>query len=225
MRDDYRPAAGLGAVEWFGDRLPPVEPTADLLVAEMRRRRVPCVRWNLDQFPLGSTLTYRTSSDGFEIEIVTDGRRIDLQQVGSIWCRWVRALRFPPELSAPDRRFAEAEAERTLTALYTVAKVLWINHPHRHICANSKPAQLVVARKLGLEIPPTVITSDPDEVRSFIAQSKEAVIHKTLTQNLDTEPGQVIVHQHCDGEGTCQSRAYSNSRLPYFSSWCTSPTS
>ena len=80
------------------------EPTADLLVAEMRRRAVPCVRWNLDQFPVGSTLTYRASGDGFHAEIFTDGRKVDLDRVASIWCRGVQALGFPPELGAPDFR-------------------------------------------------------------------------------------------------------------------------
>jgi glutathione synthase/RimK-type ligase-like ATP-grasp enzyme len=168
------------------------EPTADLLVAEMRRRAVPCVRWNLDQFPVGSTLTYRASDDGFHAEIVTDGRKVDLDQVASIWCRGVQALGFPPELSASDRTFAEAEAERTLTALYTVAQVVWINHPHCHSRANAKPAQLAIASKLGFDIPPTVITNDPETVRAFIARSSGETVYKALTQSLDTEPGKSL---------------------------------
>jgi glutathione synthase/RimK-type ligase-like ATP-grasp enzyme len=168
------------------------EPTADLLVAEMRRRGVPCVRWNLDRFPVGSSLTYRISNQGFRTEIESDGRRIDLDRVGSIWCRGVQALGFPSDLAAADRRFAEAESERVLTALYTVADVLWINHPHCHIRANSKPAQLAVARALGFDIPATVVTNDPDEVRAFIAQSRGEMIYKALTQSLDTEPGKSL---------------------------------
>jgi hypothetical protein len=168
------------------------EPTADLLVAEMRRRAVPCVRWNLDQFPLGSVLTYRTSGEGFQAEIVTDGRKLDLQRVGSIWCRGVQALGFPPDLHGADRRFADAEAERLLTGLYTIAEVVWINHPHCHISANSKPAQLAIASKLGLDVPTTVITNDPEEVRGFIARSNGQTVYKTLSQSLDTEPGKSL---------------------------------
>jgi glutathione synthase/RimK-type ligase-like ATP-grasp enzyme len=168
------------------------EPTADLLVAEMRRRAVPCVRWNLDQFPVGSTLTYRASGDGFHAEIFTDGRKVDLDRVASIWCRGVQALGFPPELDVADRRFAEAEAERTLTALYTIAEVVWVNHPHCHNRANSKPAQLAIACKLGLDIPPTVITNDPEKVREFIARAKGETVYKALTQSLDTEPGKSL---------------------------------
>jgi glutathione synthase/RimK-type ligase-like ATP-grasp enzyme len=168
------------------------EPTADLLVAEFRRRACACVRWNLDRFPVGSTMTYRTTDDGVRASIVTDGRTVDLDDVGSIWCRGVKADGFPPEIGAADQRFAEAESERMLTALYTIADAVWINHPHRHIRANSKPAQIAVASKVGLDIPATVITNDPDEVRRFIAGSGDKTVYKTLSQSLNTEMGKSL---------------------------------
>jgi len=168
------------------------EPTADLLVAEMRRRGVPCVRWNLDQFPINSTLTYRACSNIFRTEIVADGRQVDLNDVGSIWCRGIQALGFPPDLSAPDRKFAEAESERALGALCTVASVTWMNHPYCHVRANSKPTQLAIACKLGLDVPPTVITNDPAEARAFIAGTKGETIYKAHTQSLDTGPGKAL---------------------------------
>ncbi|MDO8874886.1 MAG: hypothetical protein Q8M24_01950 [Pseudolabrys sp.] len=165
------------------------EPTADLLVAEFRRRAAPCVRWNLDRFPVGSTMTYRTTDEGVRASIVTDGRTVDLDDVGSIWCRGVKADGFPPEIGAADKRFAEAESERMLTGLYTFAEVVWINHPHRHMRANSKPAQIAIASKVGLDVPATVITNDPDEVRRFIGGSNDKTVYKTLSQSLNTEIG------------------------------------
>src|SRR5437016_10560146 len=99
----------------------------------MRRRGVPCVRWNLDQFPIGSVLTYRNSGDGFQAEIATDGRKINLECVGTIWCRGVQAYGFPSDLVGADRKFAEAETERMLTALYTLMAVRSVTHPHRHV--------------------------------------------------------------------------------------------
>ena len=168
------------------------EPTADLLVAEMRRRGVPCVRWNLDQYPFGSSLTYRGDEGGFRTEIVSDGRTVDLADIGAVWCRGVQADGFPPELDAASKRFAAAEAERSLAALYTIADVVWVNHPQSHIRANSKPAQLAVAQRLGLDIPPTIISNDPAAVRAFIAGAQGDVVYKALTQSLETEPGQTL---------------------------------
>lgn len=168
------------------------EPTADLLVAELRRRDVACVRWNLDQFPLGSDLTYRVSGERFVAEIATDGRRVDLDTVGSIWYRGIQPSGFPDNLDAGDRKFAKTGAQRSLDALAAVSNPVWINHPERNRLANSKPAQLYTARQVGLDIPPTVITNDPEAVRSFIAESEGQTIYKSLSQNLDVELGQAL---------------------------------
>jgi glutathione synthase/RimK-type ligase-like ATP-grasp enzyme len=169
-----------------------IEPTADLLVATMRRRGVPCLRWNLDGFPINSSLTYRITGDHLEGQITSDGRTLDLDQIGSVWCRTVRAKGFPPGLDAADRKFAETEAERVLTALYTLIEARWVNHPLCHLRANAKPAQLAVARKLGFDIPETLITNDPEEVRAFIARTDGPVIYKALSQALDSEPGTTL---------------------------------
>ncbi len=164
------------------------EPIADLLIAELRRRSVPCVRWNLDQFPIGSTVTYRASNSRFGVEVVTDGRRVDIADVGSIWCRGFQPIGFPGEIEGRDRKFVETEARRALDALTTVARPLWINHPLRHVAANSKPAQLFMARQVGLDIPPTIVTNDPDEVRSFQMELEGQVVYKSLSQALELDP-------------------------------------
>jgi len=168
------------------------EPTADCLLAELRRRGVPCLRWNLDRFPVESTLTYRTSDGHFGAEISTDGRKVDLDSVGSIWCRGFRPSGFPGGMNDADRKFTLEESQRALDALMTTMKVLWINHPHCHARANSKPAQLYVACQVGLDIPPTVLTNDPEEVREFVAHSEGDTVYKAHSQSLNLEPGKAL---------------------------------
>ena len=168
------------------------EPTADFLLAELRRRGVPCVRWNLDQFPLGSSLTYRVRDGHLGGEIVSDGRRVDLGSVASVWCRGFRPSGFPNGMTGADRTFAELEAQRALDALLTTLKVTWINHPYSLARANSKPAQLSVALQVGLDIPPTVVTNDPAEVRGFVGQLTGDAVYKAHSQNIDLENGKAL---------------------------------
>jgi hypothetical protein len=168
------------------------EPTADLLIAELRRREVPCVRWNLDDFPVGSSLTFRISETSSTAEIVTDGRRLRLDDVGSVWCRNFEPQGLAAELNKLNCDFARIEAERVLAGLLTIADVLWMNHPHRHILANSKPAQLFTARKIGLDIPKTLITNDPEEVRQFVASAQGEIIYKAQSQKLRLESGKSL---------------------------------
>ena len=168
------------------------EPTADVLITELRRRGVPFLRWNLDQFPLGSSLSYHLSNGNFGAEISTDGRKLNLDSVASVWCRGFWPTGFPSDLGRVERKFAEEESQRALDGLITVTSALWINHPHNHLRANSKPAQLFVARQVGLEIPPTIITNEPDEVSSFVSQTHGETVYKALSQSLELDPGKAL---------------------------------
>lgn len=168
------------------------EPTADCILAELRRRNIPCLRWNLDQFPVAATLTYRASNDAFETEMLIDGRSLSLQSVGSIWCRGFRPSGFAAGLEDEDLKFVNDEAQRSMDALLTLADVLWANHPQCHVRANAKAAQLYVARQVGMDIPPTVITNHPQEVRSFIARAEGEVVYKAHSQTLNLEPGKAL---------------------------------
>ena len=168
------------------------EPTADILIAELRARNVPCLRWNLDRYPLGSALSFQARNGEFTTEIISDGRRLDLADIGSIWCRGFRPLGLPDTLVSAERVFAETEAQRTLDALLTIPDVLWINHPQRYTAANSKPAQLFAAQRLGFEIPPTLVSNDPGAVRTFIGNAKGPVVYKAMSQSLEMEAGKAL---------------------------------
>ncbi|MGN5382194.1 hypothetical protein ACQ4WX_48850 [Streptomyces lasalocidi] len=63
--------------------------------------------------------------------------------------------------------------------LYPVDGPLWVNHPLRVAAADYKVAQLAAAARLGLRVPPTLVTNDLDEAREFITAHRE-VIFKTL---------------------------------------------
>ncbi|MGW2122049.1 hypothetical protein [Streptomyces sp. NPDC001758] len=62
---------------------------------------------------------------------------------------------------------------------FTLAGPLWGNHPLRIAAADYKPAQLALARRLGIRVPPTLVTNDPDEAREFVRAQGDAIF-KTL---------------------------------------------
>lgn len=58
----------------------------------------------------------------------------------------------------------------------------WINHPMRDEDAARKVWQLKVAAELGLRIPRTCVTNDPDRARAFIEETDPNwVIYKAFT--------------------------------------------
>jgi glutathione synthase/RimK-type ligase-like ATP-grasp enzyme len=168
------------------------DPNADNLIQELRHRGAPYVRWNLDRYPLQSSLTFATTATGFGGAIETDGRIVSFEDIGSVWYRAYRASGFPAGFNAEQRQFAEQEAEMALEALPAVTNWQWINDPRYHRQARWKPAQLSTARRLGLAIPQTVISNDPDKVRAFCEQYGPDVIYKPLSQSSDLAPGKAI---------------------------------
>jgi len=167
------------------------DPTADNLIQVLRLRGTPVLRWNLDQYPQGSSLTYRASIDGFDGSIAIDGRVASFDSIGSVWYRALRCRGFPAALNPMDLDFATREAEGALNSLSSVTDWHWVNHPVYHREAAWKPTQLAVARRLGLVIPRTVITNDPGTVKMFREQCGGTIIYKSLSQSLSLEPGKV----------------------------------
>ena len=165
------------------------DPTADHLIQVLRQRGCPVLRWNLDRYPQDSTLTYRASAHEFGGSIATDGRIVPFDVIGSVWYRASRCRGFPPNLKPEELKFAEREAESALHSLPLITDWRWINEPRRHRDASWKPAQLAAARRLGLDVPRTVITNDPSVVTAFREECGGTIIFKALSQTLSLEPG------------------------------------
>jgi hypothetical protein len=101
---------------------------------------------------------------------------LDLSRVRALW--WRRPL--PPR---PPRAFPVARAERAVrqtlsSVLGLVASLdrqaLLVNHPWRDDVAGQKTFQLAVAERVGLRVPATLVTSDGEAARRFLAGRGEA---------------------------------------------------
>jgi glutathione synthase/RimK-type ligase-like ATP-grasp enzyme len=96
-----------------------------------------------------------------------------------VWWRRPQAFILPPQVKDPGhQRFALSEATTAFQGLYQSLEVTWINQPGRDSAANHKPWQLTVAQRIGLTIPDTLMTSDPDAAREFWQRHSGAVIYK-----------------------------------------------
>jgi len=103
-------------------------------------------------------------------DLVPDGR---IEEVGAAWSRFHASFRelFP-------------------------ATSAWVNDPERQVIAESKPAQLSIARKVGLAVPDTLVTNDPESARAFVEARVGRVLFKPL-----------IMVRRTTGERTTVSRA------------------
>ncbi|NEA50487.1 ATP-grasp ribosomal peptide maturase [Streptomyces sp. SID10815] len=165
--------------------------TADMVITELNRRNVPVVRFNPADIGAGLTVSARFSTRPASMagRVRTPSRTADLTHVRSVYWRrpeWPTFSHLEPD----DARFAAAQVRFGLGGLlYAMDTPLWVNHPQRIATADYKPAQLALAQRLGLSIPPTLITNDPDEAREFITSVTGDVLFKTLRWTPYTRDG------------------------------------
>jgi len=136
------------------------------------------VRLNTDLYPTDIRLTTRLTAE-IRRALVTRAGRFDLAEVESLWYRrYFAGGRLPAELS-DTREACVGEARRTM---YGAIASLGCFQLDPLICVRKtdhKELQLQKAIEFGLEIPPTLISNDPDEVKTFFYEHDGRLVTKT----------------------------------------------
>jgi glutathione synthase/RimK-type ligase-like ATP-grasp enzyme len=127
----------------------------------------------------GDHLTFREGDRMEAIWTRATGEQIDLCAAHAIWHRRIATPQVPECATENERGFAIAQWNTLLLGILEALPVRMINSPlaDRFL---EKPYQLAVARRLGLRIPRTTITSRADDARAFAA-AQGALVHKPLT--------------------------------------------
>ncbi|WP_342781550.1 MvdC/MvdD family ATP grasp protein [Streptomyces piniterrae] len=152
--------------------------TADLVLDELYGRGVPVVRLDPGtDFTAGAVMAARFDSQGPHGTLRTASRDLDLSAVRSVY--WRRPTPYGgtgPAAESAASRFAISQARAGYGGiLASLPGALYLNHPWRNRDAEYKPAQLATAARVGLDLPPTLITNDPDAARRFVAQHGSVV--------------------------------------------------
>jgi len=154
-------------------------------MAELSRLGAPATVLDLSQFPrqLRLAMYYGPAREHrFCLEGAAPSP-IDLGDVRSIW--WRRPQPFAPDPGVTRRgdiAFIYSESAEAFDGLWQAVDVFWVNQPTRDLVASRKANQLRVAQQVGLEIPATLITNDPEQARAFIAlRGHDRTIYKTFS--------------------------------------------
>lgn len=70
------------------------------------------------------------------------------------------------------------ESKRTLQSLMVTHKGLVVNNPFDNFRANNKLEQLKNAKKIGLDVPDTIITNEPEKAKEFYKEHNGNIIFK-----------------------------------------------
>jgi glutathione synthase/RimK-type ligase-like ATP-grasp enzyme len=137
------------------------------------------------QFPNNSALAIHYEGGRPRYELRIDGQTLDLGSFRVAWWRRPQPFTLAPGMSPDVTSFSYAECHEAMAGLWAALDVKWVNPPARDEVAHHKPYQLVVAAEVGLPIPRTLVTNDPNAARRFVAERGSApTIYKTFLASL-----------------------------------------
>ena len=105
----------------------------------------------------------------------------DPAEAVACWWRRPRRPEPPAKAAAGAKRLFEGEWRHALDGLVQAVPGFWVNDPARDDVARKKLVQLEAARRVGLPVPPTLVTNDLAEARRFIAGCRPGAIVKSLS--------------------------------------------
>jgi hypothetical protein len=145
------------------DHLAPVRTELDRIGGE-------AVVVDTSTIPTSTAMCAEHSAGGDRWRLRTaDGTWVDLRGCRSGW--WRRALPFPLDPRIPDQAQAAWAANETyeaMTGFWDALPITWVSPPRSVELSMMKTWQLPAARAAGLEVPRTMVTSDPGQARAFI---------------------------------------------------------
>lgn len=140
----------------------------DRVVKTLTDRGADVFRLDTTEFPLTARMGARIdTAHAWSGTLETDHRSTRWEDITAVYYRTPGPFTWPEGMSEPERRFAAAQARSGLGGLITTLDCWWVSHPAAMSRAEYKPHQLATARAVGLNIPPTLLTSRAADVREF----------------------------------------------------------
>lgn len=139
---------------------------------------------DLSHFPQRASMSVRYTCCGERnYGLQFEDTQLDLDDVGSIWWRRPQHPEINPEIvSETHRLFAANEAHEALAGLWYALDAFWINIPEKDQVAHRKIGQLRHAQDIGLRIPDTLISNNPQDALRFIdSHGYSRVIYKAFS--------------------------------------------
>ncbi len=137
------------------------------------------LRLDTDRFPSELRLSAQLGQPEPATNLLYDGQPLRVDAVW-LWRLWPASL--DERLPAAQRQAAQRESMTTLLGLVDLlGEAFFIDPPDAMAAAENKTRQLRLAQSLGLSIPPTLITAEPQAARDFYAAHRGRVVAKLQT--------------------------------------------
>jgi glutathione synthase/RimK-type ligase-like ATP-grasp enzyme len=146
----------------------------------LRRKGVHSTLWLTSDYPTiaRETIAFR----GRESRVSIRERGLDLGDVRAsvVWNRRPSYVVDNTLLHPADREFVDLQCKAHRDGLFALLRRagFWVNDRDAAVRANHKPLQHAMAVECGLEMPDTLYTNDPAEIRAFIREHGGRIVFK-----------------------------------------------
>lgn len=130
--------------------------------------------WDMRQFPTQLRMSWQPETETGGLRL-PDGASINLQAVHSVFWRSLSDSRVPDLPDAMLSHIATRDCTSTVRSLLQAGSARWVNSWRAYQFHQEKPLQLAKVRRLGIPIPATLISNDPDQVADFVAAHPSAI--------------------------------------------------
>lgn len=159
--------------------------SAERVAAAIEARGVRAYRLDTDRFPTEIRVSIAEEPGGATRGVIAGpAGELSLEAITAVYYRRFNAGgQIPGDLDRQLRAPSVEESRRVLHGLLAVlssAGVFALDRLDVVRRAENKPLQLALARRLGLDVPRTLVSNDPEAVRAFAAQQPAGVVTKMM---------------------------------------------
>ena len=129
-------------------------------------------------FPARLRLSWNPSEDSGCINFAS-GKQINLEDINSVYWRTLNSVSIPTVLDAEQSDIAWRDAKSMVRSLFQACPAHWVNPWQAYQFHQEKPLQLKLAKQLGVTIPATLVSNDPQQITEF-ARAYDKVIFKPV---------------------------------------------
>ena len=169
--------------------------TTDYIVRRLRERKKEFYRLNTEDIGQTVQLCFDFSKKSFKIFDFCTNKEIDLLKIKSVYFRRPEINAVFSETTKAEANFIKGELIFTLEGLYKILDdAFWLNNVTKIRNAENKIYQILVASKLGFNIPNSIVTNHSKFAKDFYFDQESYCIIKPIKSGLieDAEEEGVI---------------------------------
>lgn len=154
----------------------------DSVVQRLQKIGERVFRFDVDCFTAGEiSVLFSAEVSDLKSEFHNENKILSSRDIKSVWYRRPNNFKLKIE-DEVQKSYAERELVMFLNGLWATLPidVFWVSHPQALELGRKKMLQLCIARELGLRIPRTIITNEPEQVRNFYVSCGKRIIFKAI---------------------------------------------